>query len=53
MNVHVVLRVEAAKVDTREAGVQVGGKTMANVTDTRLCLREGKKSFKMAILGSP
>ena len=43
MNVHVVLRVEAAKVDTREAGVQVGGETMADVTDTCLCLREKKK----------
>ena len=51
MNVHVVLRVEAAKVDTREAGVQVGGETMADVTDTCLCLREKKKkkTFKMAI----
>ena len=50
MNVHVVLRVEAAKVDTREAGVQVGGETMADVTDTCLCLREKKKkTIKMAI----
>ena len=54
MNVHVVLRVEAAKVDTREAGVQVGGETMADVTDTCLCLR-GKKKKKLLkwLLGSP
>ena len=44
MYVHVVLRVETTKVDTREAGVEVGAETMADVTDTRLCLRGEKLS---------
>ena len=42
VNVHVILGVETPKVDARETGVQVRGKTMADVTDTRLCLRGGK-----------
>ena len=39
MYVHVVLGVEATKVDARETGVQVRAETMADMTDTRLCLR--------------
>lgn len=40
VDVHVVLRVTAPKVDTREARVQAGGEAVTDMTDTRLCLRE-------------
>jgi len=40
VDVHVVLRVKAPKVDTREARVQAGGEAVTDMTDTRLCLRE-------------
>ena len=40
MNLHVVLRIHAAKVDTEEAGVEARSVAVTHIANTRLCLTE-------------
>ena len=44
--------VHAAKVDAGEACVEVGGETMADMADTRLCLLEGGVQSSSYLMGN-